>query len=55
MDVTASSLTGLITCAGCGTVVPFGESLYVDGAGQLCTASCTTPVPEWALGVEPPF
>ena len=31
--------------------VPFTESRYVDGAGQLCTS----PLPEWVIGIEPPF
>ena len=43
MDVTATSPTDLITCAGCGAHVPFTESFYVDGAGQLCTATCAAP------------
>lgn len=55
MDTTASSPADQITCAGCGTLVPFEESFYVDGAGQLCTANCTTSLPEWATGIEPPF
>jgi hypothetical protein len=55
MDTTLSTPDNLITCTGCGTLVPFGESLYVDGSGQLCTASCTTPIPEWVTGIEPPF
>ena len=55
MDVTASSHTEPITCAGCGNLVPFGKSFYVDGAGQLCTANCSAPMPEWATNVEAPF
>lgn len=57
MDVTISSPTHLITCAGpnCGAVVPFTESMYVDGAGQLCTANCTAALPESARDIEPPF
>ncbi len=55
MDVTVTSPTGLITCAECGAHVPFTDSYYVDGAGQLCTANCTSPLPEWATGIEPPF
>jgi hypothetical protein len=37
------------------THAPFTESLYVDGAGQLCTTTCTSPLPEWVIGIEPPF
>jgi hypothetical protein len=55
MDINIFSPAELITCAGCRTLVPFAESLYVDGAGQLCIANCTGPIPEWATGIEPPF
>ena len=55
MEATATSVNQLITCDGCGTQVPIAESFYVDGAGQLCTADCTTPAPEWAADIEPPF
>ena len=55
MDVTLSSPVELIICAGCGTQVPLRESFYVDGAGQLCTANCTSPLPGWATGIEAPF
>ena len=55
MDVTASSTT-LITCAApaCGTRVPATESVYVDGAGQLCGA-CAGPLPEGFYDIEPPY
>ena len=46
MDATTTTATQLITCDGCGTQVPFADSYYVDGAGQLCTTNCTTPIPE---------
>ena len=55
MDVTVTSPASLIICAGCGAHVPFTESFYVDGAGQLCTTTCTAPLPEWALTIKPPF
>ena len=55
VDATTTTVNQLITCDGCGTLVPYGESLYVDGAGQLCTANCTAPIPECATGIEPPF
>ena len=46
----------LITCAtpACGARIPFAESTYVDGAGQLC-AACISPLPEWAYDIELPF
>ena len=46
MDATTTTAIQLITCDGCGTQVPYTDSYYVDGAGQLCTANCTTPIPE---------
>ena len=55
MDATTTSPGQLITCAGCGTEVPFAGTYYVDGAGQLCTATCTTPMPEEFLDIDPPF
>ena len=55
MDATTTTPSQLITCDGCGTQVPFADSYYVDGAGQLCTANCTTPMPEELIGIEPPF
>lgn len=55
MDITASSPSELITCDGCGAQVPFADSYYVDGAGQLCTANCTNPLPRWITDIEPPF
>ena len=54
MNATTTS-TQLITCDGCGTHVLPADSYYVDGAGQLCTAKCTTPLPEDLRGIEPPF
>jgi len=53
MDATTTTGTQLITCDGCGTQVPIADS--VDGAGQLCTATCTTPMPEDLTDIEPPF
>ena len=55
MDATTTTPSQLITCDGCGTQVPLAESFYVDGAGQLCTATCTAPSPDWASDIEPPF
>ena len=55
MDATTTTCTQLITCDGCGTQVPIADSYYVDGAGQLCTATCTTPMPEDLTDIEPPF
>ena len=55
MDATTTTAIQLITCDGCGTQVPVADSFYVDGAGQLCTANCTAPSPEWAADIEPPF
>ncbi len=55
MDATTTTPSQLITCAGCGTQVPIAESCYVDGAGQLCTTTCTTPIPADLDGIEPPF
>ena len=34
---------------------PSPTSYYVDGAGQLCTANCTTPMPAGLESIEPPF
>jgi hypothetical protein len=45
MDATTSTPTQLNTCDGCGALVPHAGTIYVDGAGQLCTTSCTTPMP----------
>jgi hypothetical protein len=55
MDATTTTGTQLTTCDGCGTQVPTIDTLYVDGAGQLCTATCTTRMPKELLGIEPPF
>ena len=49
MDTTTTSPSQLITCDGCGAQVPFTDSFYVDGAGQLCTANCTAPMPSGPL------
>ncbi len=54
MDATTPP-TQLITCDGCGTQVPFAGSYHVDGAGQLCTATCIAPMPEELKGIDPPF
>ena len=55
MDATTTSINQLITCDGCGTQIPYTDTYYVDGAGQLCTAKCTTPLSEDLVGIEPPF
>jgi hypothetical protein len=55
MDATTTTETQLITCDGCGTQVPFADTYYVDGAGQLCTTTCIEPMPEALIGIEPPF
>jgi hypothetical protein len=55
MDATTTTATQLTTCDGCGTQVPSDDTYYVDGAGQLCTTTCTTPMPEVLIGIEPPF
>jgi hypothetical protein len=55
MGVTAAAAT-FITCAApaCGARVPATESVYIDGAGQLCEA-CAGPLPEWAYDIELPY
>jgi hypothetical protein len=55
MDGTVPAAT-LITCAApiCGTRVPATESVYLDGAGQLCE-DCAGPLPEWARDIELPY
>jgi len=55
MNVTVPATT-LITCAAptCDTRVPATESVYIDGAGQLCEA-CAGPLPEWARDIELPY
>jgi hypothetical protein len=55
MDATISA-TSLITCARpqCAARNPVGESIYVDGASQLCIA-CAGPLPEWAHDIERPY
>ena len=55
MDATTTIPSQLITCDGCGTRVPLANSFYVDGAGQLCTATCTTPMLEELADIDPPF
>jgi hypothetical protein len=55
MDATTTPTTQLTTCDGCGTQVPLADSYYVDGAGQLCTTTCTTPIPAELTGIQPPF
>lgn len=55
MDATTTTGTQLITCDGCGTQVPSAGTYYVDGAGQLCTTTCTPPMPAELIGIEPPF
>jgi hypothetical protein len=52
MDVTTSSPAD-ITCVHCGASVPFSESVYVDGGGQMCR-SCY-PLPQWLEDIEPPW
>ena len=55
MDTTTTTPTQLITCDGCGTQTPLADTYYVDGAGQLCTTTCTSPLPRELLGIVPPF
>ena len=55
MDATPTTPSQLITCDGCGTEIHFADTYYVDGAGQLCTATCTSPMPAGLAGIEPPF
>ena len=55
MAATTTTPTRLITCDGCGTQVPYTDTYYVDGAGQLCTVTCTAPTPECVTDIEPPF
>ena len=55
MDATTTTGTQLITCDGCLTRVPFTDTYYVDGTGQLCTTHCIEPMPEELIGIEPPF
>ncbi len=55
MDATTTTPSQLITCDSCDNQVPLTDCFYVDGAGQLCTASCTAPMPEELAGIEPPF
>jgi hypothetical protein len=55
MNATTTTVTQLITCDGCGTHIPAADTYYVDGAGQLCTTTCTTPMPEELIGIQPPF
>jgi hypothetical protein len=55
MDATTTIPGQLITCDGCGTKVPIADSYYVDQAGQLCTTTCTTPIPADLADIEPPF
>ena len=55
MDATTTTGTQLTTCDGCGTQVPAADTYNVDGAGQLCTATCTTPMPTELVGIQPPF
>lgn len=54
MDATTTP-TSLITCDDCGTLVPHADTYYVDGAGQLCTTTCTTPLPPELADIDPPF
>jgi hypothetical protein len=55
VDATTTTDTQLTTCDGCGTHVPVADTYYVDGAGQLCTTTCTSPMPRELIGIEPPF
>jgi hypothetical protein len=55
MDATTTTGTQLITCDGCSTQVPYADTYYVDGAGQLCTTNCTNPMPAELTDIEPPF
>jgi hypothetical protein len=55
MNATTTPPTQLTTCDGCGTLIPAASALYVDGAGQLCTTTCTTPIPAELAGIQPPF
>jgi hypothetical protein len=55
MDATTTTPTQLTTCDGCGSEVPHADAYYVDGAGQLCTATCTSPMPAELTGIKPPF
>jgi hypothetical protein len=51
MDATTTTGTQLTTC---GAQVPYADTYYVDG-GQLCTITCTTPMPAELIGIKPPF
>jgi hypothetical protein len=39
---------------GRGALTTLAESVYIDGCGQVCPR-CTSPLPEWAYDLEPPF
>ena len=54
MDATTPP-SQLLTCDGCGTQTPLADTYHVDGAGQLCTTTCTSPIPADLDGIEPPF
>jgi hypothetical protein len=55
MNVTVPAAT-LITCAAptCDTSVPTTESVYLDGASQLCQEGAG-PLPQWAHDIELPY
>jgi hypothetical protein len=55
MTATTTTPSQVTTCDGCGTHVPMSGTYYVDGAGQLCTTTCTTPMPQELIGIRPPF
>jgi hypothetical protein len=55
MDAATTTSTQLTTCDGCGTRVPFAGTYYVDGTGQLCITTCTSPMPLELIGIEPPY
>jgi recombinational DNA repair protein (RecF pathway) len=55
MNATTTTPTQLTTCDGCGTQTPTTSTYYVDGAGQLCTTTCTSSMPAELTGIEPPF
>ncbi len=38
----------------CGALTTLAESIYIDGCGQVLPR-CTSPLPEWAHDLEPPF
>jgi len=54
--MTATTHSDIVICArpSCGSPVPWDDTTYIDGCGQVCPG-CAGPDPAWINDIEPPY